>query len=187
MELRKYLAILKKNWFFILIFAIFGAATAQIIASKLPSGYSKNQLFLITTSEKQSESFSAEGYYAQERARNFTDTAVAILQSPEFLKEASRQEVAISAQKIAPQLIRVTAITPKPEDADFQIDKISSTLNQQLADLTGPNQPLQVKGVGSSSPTSYNAPNKKILIPFGIATGATFALFVTGLKTYFKL
>lgn len=201
MELKQYLTIFKKHWLFILVFALSGATVAYLFSAKLPSGYQQDQLFFISSSQTESEGYTFEGYYGQEKARNFTDTAIAILESPEFLIETSIPDAKISAHKLTPQLVRITVTSTNPEAAAGLMPEIASNFNQKIRDLTESDQTilsdktsllsdktsLQITAVGPGSPTYYVAPSKKIYIPFGFAIGLTFAGFVIALKTYFKL
>lgn len=186
MELNQYLKILQKYWLFLSIFALIGSTVAYVFTSKLPSGYRQSQLFIINVPEKQFEGFNFEGFYGQERARNFTDTAVAVLKSPEFQQESS-PDSSTDAQKVTPQLIRITVTSATSELSQAALSKIPEKLNQKLIDITDTTQPIQIKPIAPSTTASHIVPNQKIYIPFGFAIGLTFALFIIGLKTYFKL
>ncbi|MBI2327136.1 hypothetical protein HYU92_02350 [Candidatus Curtissbacteria bacterium] len=188
MELKQYLAIFKKYSVFILAFAAVGAASAFIVAARLPSGYRLDQLFYLWPAQNQSDNFyNFDGFYAQEKARNFTDTAVAILASPDFLKEVTQPYESIAVRKTAPQLIRITSIGSTPEDTQILMQKTLTSINQKLTSLASPNPQVQLRAISQDKEVTYQAPNKKILIPFGAIIGAILAIFIAGLKTYFKL
>ncbi|OGD97569.1 hypothetical protein A3G16_03365 [Candidatus Curtissbacteria bacterium RIFCSPLOWO2_12_FULL_41_16] len=189
MELKQYLAVFKQYSFFILIFTIIGAALSLIYVSKLPSGIHLEQLFFVTSSQTSINSPNLsypDDYFAQEKARNFTDTAVSILESQDFSQEVITFPETISAQKIAPQVIKLAVTSQTPQSARLLIQKAVVKFNQKLQDLAG-SEPIQLKAIGENSNLVPNFPNKKILASAGAVAGFTFALFVTGLKTYFRL
>jgi|SRR3990172_7415119 len=187
MEIKQFLAIFKKYWLFILVFVCLGAAIAYLFTSTLPSGYRQEQLFFISSTQENFEGYNFEGYYGQEKARNFTDTAVAILESQQFQGEVSAQNANISARKITPQLIRITVTADVPEEAEKLIPEIVSNFNRKMLDLIGTNETIQIKTISPPSPAYFVAPEKKIFIPATAAIGAIFGIFIVGLKTYFKL
>lgn len=183
MELNQYLVIFKKHFIFIASFAILGSFFAFLLGSKLPSGYRAEQLFYIVDSQPAKEAEILPSYYSQEKARNFTDTAVAILSSPDFANYQSP----VSARKIAPQIIRLTATANDPQTAQNLVEKASINFNQKLRNSADLNSSLEIRAVGKSMPPTDIAISPKIALFGGFIIGLILAIFVVALKTYFKL
>lgn len=178
MELRQYLKILRKNLALIIIFGCAGALIAFFLTLKLPSGYSQRSLFyLVPPPTASATSYNAEGYYAQEKARNFTDTAVAILESNQ----------SVSVRKVAPQVIRLSAFAPSGEAARLLIEKAATRFNQELNNLSGQADSLKIVPIDSQRSSNYSSPNRLVYLPSGFLGGFLFALLAIGFKVYFRL
>lgn len=190
MELKEFLKIIKKNILFIIITALAGGVIGFSSSGFFPSGYSQSQLFFITQPASQvqtNQEYDFEGYYQQEKSRSFTDTAIAILESSDFTSEVLNPQNLLSVRKIAPQVIRITVSSQTPQSLKGQTEKIASSFNSKIIDLTGSTASAQLKAVGRANDSIFSGFNNKILFLFGLLLGTTFALFITGLKNYFKL
>lgn len=185
MELREFLKIATRNIWAIIIFSVIGAVLAASIATKTSATVHLEQLFFIPAKSPNPESQIGTGYYDQETARNFTDTAVAILESPDFAKELKGQGT-ISVRKVAPQIIRISANAPHLQTAKGQIDEAASTFNRKMVDLSGTTL-YELKAVGTGPQRTFSSPSKKVAAIFGVLAGSVFAIFAIGLKNYFKL
>jgi len=189
LELRVYLKILKKNILFILLFAAFGAVAAFMFTLKLASGVRFEQYFyLVSSNNPGSQAQPAENstYFSQEAARNFTDTAIAILSSPDFISEISLGNGQIAVRKMAPQVIKLTATASQEGTAKSLIEKTTSSFNQKILSLAG-DQIVSLKPVGRGAQPVALAPNRSLIVIFGLLSGSVFALLVVGLKIYFKV
>ena len=187
MELRQYLTIFRRHFLAIIIFSLAGAAIAISWAARLPSGFKAEQLFFIVPPKAvNNDLYNFQGYFGQEKARNATDTAVAILASSDFVKLVP-PSAAITARKIAPQVISIAATTNQEGSAANLLEKAALIFNQKMVDLTEGDYAIQLKAVGTNPSVASAAPNKVILAVGGFVAGLTFALFVVGLKNYFKL
>lgn len=188
MELRQYLAIFKKHFWAISLFGVVGAVTAFVFVARLPSGVRLEQLFyIVPPASPKEDTYNFEGYFRQEKARNVTDTVVAILGSADFAQTVVVPPEAVSVHKIAPQLISIAVTSSQQENAKILLEKAVLSFNQKMADLVGFEQAVQLKPVANNPLTASVTQNKFILVIFGAVAGITFALFVVGLKTYFKL
>jgi len=187
-ELKQFINILKKNIFFIVFFGVLGVVVALFFALKFSSGYQQSQLFYVNSPEESTQSvYNFEGYFAQEKARNFTDTAVAILTSPDFLKDVSNQSAAVGIRKLAPQVIRITVTASDPQVPAESINKIAAAFNQKLSGLTQENKAVTIKPIAKIQEPVFAGPDKKVLIAFGLMAGVVFAILTIGLKIYFKV
>lgn len=188
MELRELTKIFKKNIVAILVFGLFGLILALLISYKLPSGFSQSQSFYIVPPQVIPQTnYDYEGYYAQAKARDFTDTAVAILETADFTSEVGLPSVSLSVRKVAPQVLRLTAVAKDPQETEDAIEKISQSFNLKLVNLAGNDTALQIKPVGKAQPSYFSSPNKKILGVFGGSLGFIFGILIVGLKVYFKV
>ena len=188
MEFKEYIKIFKKNIGVLLLLVVLGVVLALMITYKLPSGYSQTRLFYIASEKTTPQTnYDYEGYYVQQKARDFTDTAVAILESADFISEVGILPVSLSVRKVAPQVLRLTVVAKDPQDANDAIEKISQSFNAKLVNLAGYDPALQIKPIGKAQPSYFSSPNKKILGVFGGSLGFIFGILVVGLKVYFKV
>lgn len=187
MELKQYVDIIKKNILIIALLTLLGAAIALYLSSNLQSGYKFAQTFYISDQNTQQApaDTAQNSYFIQEKVRNFTDTAVAILQSPDFSNGLDTQG-SISVRKQAPQVIKITTLAPNQESAKSLMEKVTASLNAKIAQLS-PGSAFQIKAVGQPPPPQVAGPSPKITVVFGALAGLTVSLIVTSLKTYFRL
>ncbi len=176
MELRQFLKILKSYLAVIIVLAIVGAASGFYSTRYFSSGYHHTQDF-----------FLVENFFTQEKARDFTDSAIAILESPDFKDEVINPGDTLIARKLAPQVIRLTYISPNVDTSNSQLQNITQKFNSKIQILTESTQASQMKAVGNFQPPSYSSLNKSVLAVAGALLGTIFALFVIGLKNYFKI
>ena len=187
MELRIYLKIILKNLPIILLFAIGGSLIAFLITAKTASGVQLAQLFYIAEPQgSSSASYRYEGYYAQERARNFTDTAVSILESPDFATLVKDSPGSIQVRKMAPQVIRVTASATSETQTASLINAAAGAFNQKMAPLS-PAEPLTLKAIGNGPQAVFSGPTRSVSMASGFLLGTLFALLVVGIRTYLKV
>lgn len=189
MDLREIYKLFRNQAYFVVALIFLGAIIGAQSAKFFPSGYSKSQLFFLTTTQtpNQAQNNYFVPYYAQENARNFTDTAVALLASQEFLKEAGPADASITIRKVAPQLIRITAQSPNPGDLDEPLKQISQVFNQKIAAISQDAYASQLKEVSSPTAPAFFALNARILAASGAILGLASSLLVIGLKVYLKL
>ena len=188
MEFKEYIKIFKKNIGVLLLLVVLGVVLALVITYKLPSGYSQSRLFYIAGPKTTSQTnYDYEGYYVQQKARDFTDTAVAILESADFTSQVGISSVNFSVRKVAPQVIKLTATAKDSLEAENAIEKISQSFNLKLVNLTGNDPALQIKPIGKAQPSYFSSPNKIIVGVFGGSLGFIFGILVVGLKVYFKV
>ena len=187
MELKQYLKIFKQYSPLIIAFSLLGAALAFVLTPRLPSGYTASQLFYVVSPKlAQNPSYNFEGYFIQEEARNFTDSAIAILSSADFTSELAGPNLSINARKAAPQVIRLSVTAETPENSRKLLTKAVSSFNQKMVDLTG-DQAVRIKAVGPEMEATFAGFNQKIMMVFGFLIGAIFAILTVSLKTYFKV
>lgn len=187
MEFKQYLKILKANVAIIVIFTLAGLVVSLFASTKVSYPYKQTQLiFLQTHGDENTASQNYNGYYAQEKARNFTDTAVSIINSSDFQTENKVRQSAIDAKKLAPQLIRLTASAPNAQNQSEALSESIGTLNSKIKNVTGENF-IEAKPLSTPSRATYSAPDKKIMVFAGTLAGFIFALCTIAAKTYFKL
>lgn len=184
MELTKFLKIFKENLAFIVIISLAVAAISTMSASFLPPLYSASRIYFVT-GQSQKTSLN-ENYYSQENARNFTDTAVAVLQSTDFAAQVVKTGDSLTVRKLAPQLIKITISAKNPSDLNANITSIASNFNNKIAQLEG-SPSSQLAPIGQIGKPTFFALNKPILFAFGLILGSALAIFIVGVKNYFRL
>lgn len=185
MELKEYLKIFRKYLALIAALSFIGMSLAFAFARRIPQGYQDSQTFFISPQSAAIQMY--EGYYGQEKARNFTDTAVAILDSPDFKSEVQGTNEAISVRKMAPQVVRLTATSKSSAAAKNLLDKTVNSFNSKLQSLSGSQAQIQLKAIGRAQGPSTVAVNRKVFALVGLIAGFAFATAAISLKTYFKI
>lgn len=184
MELKEYLNILKKNLALTIALTVTGLLIGLISARSLPEGYQASQTFFLTSTQSPNPQDVNFGYYNQEKARNFTDTALAIVQSPDF-KSYAQLSAAISAKKVAPQIIRITATAASAQDTLPQLTRTKEQFNSKLAMLGEGN--LKIQEVGSNQEPHLAKVNAQVTAAAGAIFGFAAAILALSLKTYFRI
>jgi len=188
MELKEYLSLFKKYSVFILVCLILGTITGTLTTNFLPSGFNLNQTFYLAISQPATQqSYDYEGFYAQERARNFTDSAVAILESSDFQTEVAQEGQALTVKKLAPQVIRITAIGDNTQSAKNLMRKTTDVFNKKFTDLAGVENALSLKQIANPQEPSFKRSSRKIYAAAGAVLGIVTAVVVISLKSYFRL
>ncbi len=185
MELEEYIKVIKKNMLIVAVLTLLGLVVAYYFSKNFQSGYLASQTFYISQDQsQQAQDASQSSYFTQEKARNFTDTAVAILQSSDF-KNSLATRGAISVNKVAPQVIRITAAADDTTSAKNLMENVVSSFISKIKELSP--TPSQLKSVDKLPEPQVAALSPKIILAFGAAVGFATSLAVIGLKTYFRL
>lgn len=196
MELKQYLKIIKKNLLFVVLITTIAFLAGNFASKKLQNGFRLEESFIIMqinqtalnnfqiTSPAMPYSFS--GYYEQEKARNFTDTAVAIFQNSDFSNDIIAPGNTISAQKLAPQLFKVTVSSQNISEAKFDLDRLILKFNQKLKTLS-PQDYLQIAPLGTPKEPFISKFDPKIISTASVLLGLTLSLVLIAIKSYFKL
>lgn len=192
MELKAYIKILQKNFLFIVLCVVIAAGISYYIAQKSQNGYKLEQTYFIAQTENQQSAQdqlqpSVYGnYYQQEAARNFTDSAVSILQSPDFISLYTPSSNSVTAQKIAPQVLKITINSPSTSEAKFLLDRLVIGFNQNLKSWA-PSNTFELKAIGQTQEPFIDSLDTKVLVTAGAFLGFALAVCVVAIKTYFKL
>ncbi len=192
MELKAYIKILRKNFLFIVVCVAVAATISYYAAHKAQNGYKLEQTYFISQTQiqppadQQIQPSGYGNYYQQETARNFTDSAVSILQSPDFLSSYTQAPSSVAAQKIAPQIIKITITSPSISEAKFLLDRLIIGFNQNLKSWSSANS-LELKAIGLAQEPAISALNSKVIVAAGAILGFALAVCVVAIKTYFKL
>lgn len=185
MEFKQYLEIIKKNMVFVTVFTLGGLALALISTKNLSKNYIQNQTFFVASQATPTATLQqSTTYYMEEEARNFTDTTVALIQSPDFQNDLA-QKGSISIKKNGPQVITITASTKTPQEAKILLKGTVLSFNNKLASLN--NQQTILKEVGTPSAPSQRILSKKVAATAGLFLGLAASILAISLKTYFKL
>lgn len=185
MELRQYIRIFKKNLLIIFVFSVAGAALAILLTKSLPGGFSQTQTFYVSSPIEGSPEYA--GFYTQEKARNFTDTAVAILESLDFKKELVSSGDLIRTQKVAPQVVRITTTSQDQQRARALMGSTVDSFNTKIQKLSGNQPQIQLKELTTADEPQKITRNKLVFAAAGLVLGTTAAILTVSLKTYFKL
>lgn len=186
MELKEYLNILKKNILIVVILVAGGTLIGVIMARAMPYGYQGSQTYILRSFAIPAQQDSNFEYYNQERARNFTDTAVAILESPNF----KREEVQISGgnitvKKLAPQIIRVTAFSNRSDYVSPLLSRTIERFNSKL--VTFGVDKMNIEQIGQEDEPQLSKLNTKVTAMAGATAGFAAAILALSLKTYFRI
>lgn len=185
MELKQYLKIVKKNLLLVLVLSVAGAVLALLLTKSLESGFSQTQTFYVSSPIEGSPEYA--GFYTQEKARNFTDTAVAILESLDFKKELVSPGDLIRTQKVAPQVVRITTISQDQQRAKALMGSTVDSFNTKIQKLSGNQPQIQLKELTTADEPQKITSNKLVFAAAGFVLGATAAILTVSLKTYFRL
>jgi capsular polysaccharide biosynthesis protein len=185
MELKDYIRIVRKDIFLVIVLSLGSLFMALLITNSVPQGYSQTQTFFVASPKELS--FQNLGpYYAQENARNFTDTAIAILESPDFIAQVSG-EGRISIRKMAPQVIRITATARDAAKTHSLMQNTLSTFNSKMASISDNQYQPQLKEIGRAPDPSKIPLDKKVFAVAGFTFGLAASVVALSLKTYLKL
>ncbi|MDO8487164.1 MAG: hypothetical protein Q7S45_02650 [Candidatus Curtissbacteria bacterium] len=194
MELRQYIAVIKKNILISVVATVLGAVVAFYFSLNFQAGYKFEQTFFLSSLRETSTLISPQetsadtpqnSYYSLEKARDFTDSAVAILQSPDFTGSLDTKG-SVAARKLAPQVIKITTIEGDRQSAKSAMGKVASSFNAKIKELQ-PSSTLQINTIGKVPDPEPAGPSSKIVLAFGAAFGFVVSLIAIGLKTYFRL
>lgn len=183
MELNIYLKLIKKNFIFIIIFAVVGTLLGFYSTGFLPSGYSQNQTFFVSETEIEKNPSLLTN---QDKALNYTDSAVSIIQSEDFLLSAQITNSQIEAKKLAPQVIKLTSISHSSETSKQDLSTAVLKFNEKTQQLLG-NKSIQLTPIGPAPNPTYFALNSKILAMFGATIGIISSAAILALVSYLKL
>ncbi|KKR50946.1 MAG: hypothetical protein UT84_C0004G0009 [Candidatus Curtissbacteria bacterium GW2011_GWA1_40_16] len=189
MELKKYLEITKNNALFIVVIALIGAFSAYFIAPHLESGYWAQSTFYLSNQLQeatQPQGYDFGGYFLQSTAINATDTAVAILESGSFQSQAKSAGTTIAVNKIAPQVIRITATAQDSGAPKSQMESIPDAFSKKMKELNPVGPTLTLSPISGQIDVAYHSLNSKVLALAGFGLGIIFAFLILGLKTYLK-
>lgn len=186
MEFKEYIKIFKKYSAFILLCVILGAVVGFFSTNYLPQGYRLTQTLIISGPQPAPDTYNYEGFYSQERARNFTDTAVAILESGDFQKEIP-QNGSLEVKKLAPQVIRLTVTAKDPATSKDLMQKTQEAFNKKYLELAGDNQNITLKPIASPEEPAFQRSSRKIYAAGGAIIGLALSIAAISLKSYFRL
>lgn len=166
--------------------AVFGASSTKFFSSGFQ--HQRSYFLIDPTVERQvPENPNSESFSLQEKSRNFTDTAVAILDSIDFKSEVLENGDSLQVRKVAPQIIRLTLIS-NTSDPNFQkLEKVTNSFNLKIQNLTESTPSSMLKAIGPANSPVYSSFSRPILSAFGSILGVTFALLVIGLKNYYRI
>lgn len=186
MELEKFLRILKKDLLVLIICAILGVAIALIFLSLQKDGVTVQQTFYITSRISPNTANDIyDGFYREERLRNFTDTAVSLLQTPDLF-EGINLGVVVSTRKLSPQLIRITAKAATSQNATAAIQSTASQFNAKMESLEK-NSPLVLEPISNSPQIQKTDRNQALMVASGLGAGLILGIFLVSTKFYLKL
>lgn len=184
MEFKEYIELIKQNILIIVIAMVLGAVVAFYFSTNFQAGYKFEQDFFLSPQETSADT-PQNSYYSLEKARDFTDTAVAILQSPDFVGSLGTKG-SVAIRKLAPQVIKITATEGDPQSAKTTVGKVASSFNAEIGKLQ-PSSTFQISTIGKVPDPRPAGPSPKIVLAFGAACGFVVSLVAIGLKTYFRL
>lgn len=180
MELREYLKVAKIYWAVIVLLTLFGAFLGYFYTRQLPTGFRASQTFFLAPAPAIQSNLEANN--AQEMARNFTDTAVAIIISDDFKNQILEPGQALTIKKNAPQVLTISTFAATGQQAASLLVKTQDIFNSRFA---SPGSALEAVGTSLSPQVITTTP--RVYATAGALLGLAFAIFAISLKTYLKL
>ncbi len=200
MEIRDILKKLRKHKRLIVLFVIIGFFFGCILNFVPPTYTSSGSLYIKRSINQETEYFTYEGYYGQQTALSYTNSVVALLESPDVKREVlklmnlstderniRKLSKMIRAKKIGPQVILVTV---KSKNYDTSKEVWDKTVNSlvEVASKVNRNGDKNL-GISLVSEQPIVKESFRSLYLFGTAGSLmffTFSLFYISLKEYFK-
>ena len=183
MEFKVYLKIIKNNVIFIGIFTVIGVILGFYSAGFLPSGYRQNQTLFVSETEKDED---PAPLFRQDKALSYTDSAVSIIQSEDFLLSAQITNSQIEAKKLAPQVIKITVTSQSAETSRQDLSTSILKFNEKTQQLLG-DKSIQLIEIGPTTIPTHFALNNKILASFGALIGIVSSAAILALVSYLRL
>lgn len=183
MDARIVISALVRYWVILVFFSLFGLLGGILYSLSERGSYTASILFYLKP--RVSLGSEEKDYFAQLRTRDFTETLVSFLSSEDFQNEA---QVGIRARKVAPQLIRISAIANSQEEAVANIQKARFFAENQVTEIAGEADPFLNLNALSKSPSIAKFSPKPVLnMIVGLLFGLTLGAMVISLKIYFWL
>ncbi len=202
MELIEYLRHLYRYKIWLLVGVIIGGLVGGILANSAKDQYQAATSLYIQrkTEAPNSQYFTYEGFYAQQTAVNFTDTAIKLLMTDEIISEAAKlagyektpQQIgalkgSIVVKKDAPQLITVRITQPSRDQADNLATGLSQAIKQRTIDLNQyGDSSLSIEQVESTPLVNLVRPSVVIYTVIGAFVGLIFAMMASALWAFIK-
>lgn len=184
MELKDLLKIVKSNLIVLILTAALGAVLAGALSVRQPAGVKAQALIYVNIEMPQTQSvYTYDGYYTQERARNFTDTAATLIQESNLGANLGPKD-SYSVKKLAPQILRLTVYSTNQQGAFDVLKKVEDAAGAKVSKLT--NGEINLKIVDEPRASGFG-PSRKIYILAGVVAGLAFAILVVSFKTYFDI
>lgn len=181
MDLKDYIKILTKNAFFIIALTLIGAFVAFTSTRFLKSGYKNEMVYFLVINESENLDIGRKV-----DPTNITDTAIAVLTSPDFLNETAISTLTIDAKKLAPQVIKLTLTSNSLQLSETSQTPVVDKFNQKLNILV-PDASLKLQPVGIQSQSFQNILNSKILTVFGAVVGLLASVIIIAIVRYLRL
>lgn len=179
MTITSFLELVKKNLIFIASLTILGALVAYVSTSFLKPGYSSTQTYFI----KVDQVVGGEENFVDINA--LTDTTVALISNPSFNGQVN-SGATVSAKKVAPQVIEVTAVSQNMETPPEVNRSAANNFNIKIKDLIKSHN-LELKETAVAENSTKNVLNNRLTTSAGALLGLVCALFVITTARLFKL
>ena len=153
MELREFLQPFRKNWKLIVLTVLVLGVGAYVVSLRLPFKYRATVTLYMQAPkalERTEENyFTYDGYYAYKAAQEYTDTVLGFFESPDILYRAGeliwgetdtaqqkRLQKAVYAEKIAPQLVKLTVTLDNADEASQLAEALTQAIREKSAILS---------------------------------------------------
>ncbi len=146
MELREFLAPLRKYGALIIFLFFLSGGIIYLLSQKIPLQYQASvTVYVQRLPEKKSgDYYTYEGFYAQKAAQEYTDTVLGFLKSPDIIrraaiivwekvdeKEEKKLQRAVQATKTAPQLIHLSVTWKDEESARNLVSALAQAVKER--------------------------------------------------------
>jgi capsular polysaccharide biosynthesis protein len=150
MELFDYLKFIASKWLWLVVGTVIGALAAGSIAYTAVDEYRASVSMYVQRAPDASNDnyFTYEGYYAQQVAVSFTDTALELLTNDEIIKRAAENaglthdvnsinqiKGAIVTKKDAPQLIKVDVTMTNRDEASRLAEGLAQAVSSRTSEI----------------------------------------------------
>ena len=202
MELREYTKIIKEGGLLITVLAVGLGGLGFFVSSKLPPTYTASLTLYVKrqATEAREDYYTFDGYYSQQAAEKFTETAVGFLKSKYILlasakladlstdQESLEQlESSIQIKQVAPQLVSLEVNKEEAEAAKTSCTALAQATTERinLLNQTG-DKAISVDLLNPEPLVEKNAPKVILNSLVGILTGILLASLYIFLKEYFR-
>ncbi|MCC3295301.1 polysaccharide biosynthesis tyrosine autokinase [Arthrobacter sp. zg-Y411] len=195
MDMHEQILVLRRNWMFIVSFALIGLITASVVSVLMPKSYTANSSIFVSTQNVESSAELQQGsVFALARVQSY----VSLVRKPQVLDPVIEQlDLDTTAAELAKNvkastsrntvLIQIEAVDSSPERAADIANGVVSSLILSVADLERPTNglpsPVRLSSLDTAQPPpSPSSPKTSLNLLLGLLYGLAAGLVVAVLR-----